>query len=64
MFSPESHHMFTVKRLHRLTDYKESSPEGLSAEKILRISPLKQVHLACVSLIPKIRMIEKETDSY
>jgi hypothetical protein len=23
-------HMFNVKRLHRLTDYKESSPEGLS----------------------------------
>jgi len=22
--------MFTVKRLHKLTDYKESSPEGLS----------------------------------
>ena len=23
-------HMFNVKRLHRLTDYKDSSPEGLS----------------------------------
>jgi hypothetical protein len=28
-------HMFTVKRLHRLTDYKESSPEGLSMLNML-----------------------------
>jgi hypothetical protein len=35
--------MFTAKRLHRLTDYKESSPEGLSASE--HVTPLLRPNL-------------------
>ena len=34
-------HMFTVKRLYRLTDYKESSSEGLSTLNMLPLLPTK-----------------------
>ena len=30
-------HMFNVKRLHRLPDYKESSPEGLSILNFINV---------------------------
>ena len=33
--------MFTVKRLHKLTDYKESSPESLSMLNMLPPFPTK-----------------------
>jgi len=39
VFSP----MFTVTRLYRLTDYKESSPEGLSMQNMLPPSRLNLV---------------------
>ena len=38
---------FTVNRLHRLTDYKESSPEGLS---ILNMLPPSRLNLILISL--------------
>ena len=40
--------MFTVKRLHKLTDYKESSPEGLSMLNMLPPFPTKFSHLVGV----------------
>ena len=39
---------FTVNRLHRLTDYKESSPEGLSMLNMLPPFPTKFSHLVGV----------------
>jgi hypothetical protein len=35
--------MFTTKRLHRLTDYKESSPEGLSMLDMLHLLRLNLI---------------------
>ena len=40
--------MFTVKRLHKLTDYKESSPESLSMLNMLPPFPTKFSHLVGV----------------
>ena len=40
--------MFTVKRLHKLTDYKESSSEGLSMLNMLPPFPTKFSHLVGV----------------
>ena len=37
------YHTFSVKRLHRLTNYKESSPEGLSMLNML--PPLLRINL-------------------
>ena len=45
-------HMFTVKRLHRLTDYRESSPEGLSMLNMLPLLPTKFSHLVGVIFQP------------
>ena len=45
--------MFTVKRLHRLTDYRDSSPEGLSMlpfEAIFKIFALKCVRFLVIWL--------------
>jgi hypothetical protein len=41
--------MFTVKRLHRLTDYKESSLEGPSMLTMLPPFPTKFSHLVGVN---------------
>jgi hypothetical protein len=42
-------HMFTVKRLHRLTDYKESSPEGLSMLNMLPPFPTNLKKLSAIA---------------
>ncbi len=46
--------MFTLKRLHRLTVYKESSPEGLSMLNMLPPFPTKFSRLVCVIFYPLI----------